>query len=95
MPSVVENTIQQGTRFVGKTADTVGCFDPVNRVRVILNAQTGAIITVIRRGSAACPEDCRSIDQRLGWDGAATTKTGHPHFYTRGPSVARGDSSSP
>ncbi len=50
MPSVVENTIQHGTPFVGKTADTVGYFDSVNKVRVILNAETGTIITVIRGG---------------------------------------------
>ena len=48
MPSVVENTIKQGTSFPGNTAGTTGFFDAVNNVRVIVNSQNGTVVTVIR-----------------------------------------------
>ncbi len=50
MPSVVENAIQTGTQFAGKTPGTVGYFDPVNKIRVILNSETGNVVTVIPGG---------------------------------------------
>lgn len=50
MPSAVENAIQTGTPFAGKTPGTVGYFDPVNKIRVILNSETGNVVTVIRGG---------------------------------------------
>ena len=48
MPSVVENTLKQGTSFPGNTAGTTGFFDAVNNVRVIVNSQNGTVVTVIR-----------------------------------------------
>lgn len=47
MPSVVENTLQQGRPFVTRPG-TSGFFDPVNNVRVIINSETGRVVTVIR-----------------------------------------------
>ena len=49
-PSVVDNAIKNGQRFVGKRPNTQGFFDPVNRIRVIVNSETGNIITVIPGG---------------------------------------------
>lgn len=46
MPSVVENTIQRGTSFP-TGAGTTGYFDSVNRVRVITDAASGRVVTVI------------------------------------------------
>lgn len=47
VPSVVENAIQTGASFPGNTAGTMGYFDVFNNLRVILNMDTGAVITVI------------------------------------------------
>ena len=47
MPSVVENTMNVGTQFPTR-AGTVGYFDSVNNVRVIVNSQNGTVVTVIR-----------------------------------------------
>ena len=49
-PSVVENTIQHGTPFAGNRAGTQGFYDPVNRVRVIINSDNGTVVTVIPGG---------------------------------------------
>jgi hypothetical protein len=46
-PSVVENTIQHGRPFTGKTPGTTGYYDPVNNIRVITNDTTGNVIMVI------------------------------------------------
>ncbi len=46
MPSVVENTIQRGTTFSTRVG-TTGYFDSVNRVRVITDAASGRVVTVI------------------------------------------------
>jgi hypothetical protein len=46
VPSVVENTIQQGTTFP-TGAGTTGYFDWVNRVRVITDSASGRVVTVI------------------------------------------------
>ena len=46
-PSVVENTLQTGTKFPTKPG-TTGYYDSVNNVRVITNSDTGTIVTVIR-----------------------------------------------
>ncbi len=47
MPSVVDNTIMTGTTFPTKPG-TVRHFDPVNKIRVITNAENGTVVTVIR-----------------------------------------------
>lgn len=47
MPSVVQNTIEHGTTF-GTRAGTTGFFDAVNNIRVILNSESGTVVTVIR-----------------------------------------------
>jgi hypothetical protein len=47
MPSVVENTISTGTQYQ-TGAGTIGFYDPINNVRVILNSGTGRVVTVIR-----------------------------------------------
>ncbi|MEI6352218.1 MAG: hypothetical protein WCP06_14070, partial [Verrucomicrobiota bacterium] len=47
-PSVVDNTIKHGTPFNGNRPGTQGYFDPINRVTVIINSNTGTVITVIR-----------------------------------------------
>jgi hypothetical protein len=47
MPSVVDNTIQNGVTFPTR-AGTTGFFDATNGVRVITNSETGRVITVIR-----------------------------------------------
>jgi hypothetical protein len=46
-PSVVDNTIKHGTPFNGNRPGTQGYFDPTNRVTVIINSDTGTVITVI------------------------------------------------
>lgn len=46
-PAVVENTIQQGQPFA-TAPGTSGFFDPHNSVRVIVNSETGQVVTVIR-----------------------------------------------
>lgn len=46
LPSVVENTTQQGTTFPTRSGTTGFC-DPVNRVRVITYPATGRVVTVI------------------------------------------------
>jgi len=45
-PTVVENAIQAGQPFATRPG-TTGVFDPVNRIRVILNSETGQVVTVI------------------------------------------------
>ena len=47
MPSVVENTVSTGTQFPTR-AGTTGFYDAVNNIRVILNSETGRVVTVIR-----------------------------------------------
>jgi filamentous hemagglutinin len=46
VPSVVENTIQQGKLFPTR-AGTTGFYDPVNNLRVITNSNNGRVVTVI------------------------------------------------
>ena len=46
MPSVVENTIKQGTTFPTR-AGTTGFYDSVNNVRVITDSASGRVVTVI------------------------------------------------
>jgi len=46
VPSVVEDTIQQGTTFPAR-AGTTGVYDAVNNVRVITDTATGRVVTVI------------------------------------------------
>jgi len=46
MPSVVENTISQGTSFPTR-AGTTGFYDAVNNVRVITDSASGRVVTVI------------------------------------------------
>jgi hypothetical protein len=46
MPSVVENTISQGTTFSTR-AGTTGFYDAVNNVRVITDSASGRVVTVI------------------------------------------------
>ena len=46
VPSVVQNTIENGTTFTTR-AGTIGYYDAVNNVRVIVNSQTGKVVTVI------------------------------------------------
>jgi hypothetical protein len=43
---VVQNTIDTGTPFATR-AGTSGYYDAVNNVRVIVNSQTGKVVTVI------------------------------------------------
>ena len=45
-PTVVENAIGTGQPFATRPG-TTGVFDPVNRIRVILNSETGQVVTVI------------------------------------------------
>lgn len=47
MPSVVENALRTGTQFPTR-AGTTGVYDAVNNLRVIVNSETGRVITVIR-----------------------------------------------
>ena len=47
MPSVVDNTIQNGAGFPNKVG-TSGFYDATNGVRVITNSGNGKVITVIR-----------------------------------------------
>jgi len=46
-PSVVENTFSTGTQFPTR-AGTIGFYDAGNNVRVIVNSETGWVVTVIR-----------------------------------------------
>ena len=46
VPSVVQNTIENGTTFSTR-AGTIGYYDAANNVRVIVNAQTETVVTVI------------------------------------------------
>ena len=45
--SVVEQALTKGTPFAGKRPGTQGFFDAVNKIRVIINSETGNVITVI------------------------------------------------
>jgi hypothetical protein len=47
VPSVVENVLSTGSRFPTR-AGTTGFYDAVNNVRVIVNSETGRVVTVIR-----------------------------------------------
>ncbi len=49
-PSVVDNAIKHGEPFPGKNPGTQGFFDAINKVRVIINSDTGTVITVIPGG---------------------------------------------
>ncbi|MFV2070986.1 MAG: polymorphic toxin-type HINT domain-containing protein, partial [Pirellulales bacterium] len=49
-PSVVRNAIENGRPFAGNRPNTQGFFDPVNRIRVIINSETGNVVTVIPGG---------------------------------------------
>jgi hypothetical protein len=44
-PSVIENVLQYEPQ-IGNLPNTLQYYDPVNNVRVILNAATGKIITL-------------------------------------------------
>ncbi|MEM9101706.1 MAG: DUF4258 domain-containing protein [Pseudomonadota bacterium] len=46
-PSVVEGAIRNGTRSLGNTPNTSVFTDTANNLRVIVNTNTGAIVTVI------------------------------------------------
>ena len=46
-PSVVESTIQNGTSTPGKSPETVVYTDTVNKLRVVVNSDTGRVVTVI------------------------------------------------
>lgn len=47
MPSIVENALSTRTQFPTR-AGTNGFYDAVNNVRVIVNSETGRVVTVIR-----------------------------------------------
>jgi RHS repeat-associated protein len=47
MPSVVENTVNTGQQFPTRTG-TTGYYDSINNTRVIVNSDTGRVVTVIR-----------------------------------------------
>ena len=47
MPSAVENAIGTGSNFSTR-AGTLGYYDAVNGIRVIMNSKTGQVVTVIR-----------------------------------------------
>ena len=44
--SVVEHALEHGERFDTRP-DTIGLYDVANKVRVIVNASTGQVVTVI------------------------------------------------
>lgn len=46
-PSIVENAIQTGARTAGNTPGTSVFVDSINKFRVVTNAETGNVITVI------------------------------------------------
>jgi len=46
MPSIVENTIKEGIIFSTKPG-TIGYYDRVNNLRIVTNAETGKVITII------------------------------------------------
>ena len=45
MPSVVENTVKVGTPTLGKVSGTTAFYDPVNNVSVIIDTQSGRVVT--------------------------------------------------
>ncbi|WP_390903609.1 hypothetical protein [Serratia quinivorans] len=45
-PSEVENTIKSGVQYPTK-AGTIGYYDSVNNLRVIVNSKSGDVVTVI------------------------------------------------
>lgn len=47
MPTVVENAIRNGVASPGKYAGSTQYLDTVNRFRVIVNSETGRVVTVI------------------------------------------------
>jgi hypothetical protein len=46
LPSVVENTIDRGTRLPGKKPGTLQIYGPVNNVFVIISSHDGTVATV-------------------------------------------------
>jgi RHS repeat-associated protein len=46
VPSVIENAIQTGQKFPGKLPGSEGYYDSANNISVILNTQSGRVITV-------------------------------------------------
>ncbi len=47
VPSVVDNIIKTGEKFSTRTG-TMGFYDAVKKIRVIINSETGKVVTVIR-----------------------------------------------
>lgn len=47
VPSAVENTIQHGQEMVGKRAGTTAYYDPENNITVIVDTQSGRVITAV------------------------------------------------
>jgi hypothetical protein len=47
-PSVVTNTVENGTQMTGKVPGTNAFYDPVNNITVITNSTNGTVITVSR-----------------------------------------------
>ncbi|MBC6480336.1 MAG: DUF4258 domain-containing protein [Hormoscilla sp. GM7CHS1pb] len=45
-PSVVENTIESGTSMSGKVTGTTAYHDSINNVTVIINTNSGRVVTV-------------------------------------------------
>lgn len=45
-PSVVQNTIQHGVAYPTREG-TIGYYDPINNVRVIMSQSTRSVVTVI------------------------------------------------
>lgn len=47
VPSVVENAIRTGTRTAGNTPAETVFVDTVNKLRVVVNSETGRVVTII------------------------------------------------
>jgi filamentous hemagglutinin len=47
VPSVVENAIRTGTPTPGNTPGTTVFTDTVNQLRVVVNSDTGRVVTII------------------------------------------------
>lgn len=45
LPSIVENTIQNGKMMIGKNPGTIAYYESVNKATVIINKATGNIVT--------------------------------------------------
>ena len=48
--SVIENTIKNGVKKPGKVDGTIDIYDSVNRIKVIVNKETGNVITIFPKG---------------------------------------------